>query len=350
MKPEYKITATNKLPHSEVEITVEMPATVLDEYRKKAITALGKEAEMDGFRKGKVPEKVLIAKIGEGRILEEAAELALQDVTPNILASEKMDFITQPRVSVTKLAIGNPIEFKMTVAIMPEIKLADYKKIAKGEMAKPDEPIVVSDEDVEKVVEDIRKRMAPMPETISSDKDSKVPEPKLPELNEELLKQLGDFKDVADFKSKLADNIKLEREHKQREKKRIGIAEDLVEESKIDLPQAFVEQEIAIMLARFRDDISRMGLKFEEYLKHIKKNEDDLRKDWRTDAEKKAKLELILVEIAKTENLKPEEEKVAHEVEHLIEHYPTADRERARAYIIKQLTTDLVFEFLEKQK
>ena len=347
MKPEYKITATNKLPHSEVEITVEMPATVLEEYRKKAIATLGKEAELDGFRKGHVPENVLISKIGEGRILEEAAELALQEVTPNILASEKMEFITQPRVAVTKLASGNPIEFKLTVAVMPEIGLPDYKKIAKGEMSKKDEPITVNDEDVEKVIEDIRKRMAPIPEATA---DGKSSEPILPELNDELLKQIGDFKDVPDFKAKLADNIKLERENKQIEKKRIGMAEDLVAESKIDLPNAFVEQEIAIMLARFRDDIGRMGLKFDEYLKHIKKTEDDLRKDWRLDAEKKAKLELIFVEIAKKENLKPEEEKVAKETDHLIEHYPTADRDRARAYIIKQMTTDLVFEFLEKQK
>jgi trigger factor len=343
MKPEYTIKATNKLPHSEVEITVELPATVLDEYRKKAIAALGKEVALDGFRKGHVPENVLVSKIGEGRILEEAAELALQDVTPAILLDEKMEFITQPRVAVTKLAPGNPIEFKMTVALMPEIGLPDYKKIAKEEMAKKDEPVVVTDEDVEKVIEDIRKRMAPLPE-----KDGE--EPKLPELNEELIKQLGKFEDVADFKAKLNENIKQERVNKQREKKRIGIAEDLVAESKIDLPEAFVEQEIAIMLARFKDDISRMGLKFDEYLKHIKKTEEDLRKDWRVDAEQKAKLELIIVEIAKKENIKPEEEKVSKETEHLIEHYPTADRDRARAYIIKQLTQELVFELLESQK
>lgn len=343
MKPVYTIKATNKLPHSEVEITVELPATVLDEYRKKAITALGKEASLDGFRKGHVPENVLVSKIGEGRILEEAAELALQDVTPAILLDEKMEFITQPRVSVTKLAPGNPIEFKMTVAVMPEVILPDYKKIAKEEMSKKDEEIVVTDEDAEKVVEDIRKRMAPLPEKEDE-------EPKLPELNEELIKQLGKFEDVADFKKKLNENIRQERENKQREKKRIGVAEDLVADAKIDLPEAFVEQEIALMLARFKDDIGRMGLKFDEYLKHIKKTEDDLRKDWRVDAEKKAKLELILVEIAKKENIKPEEEKVAHETDHLIEHYPTADRERARSYIIKQLTQDLVFEYLEAQK
>lgn len=343
MKPSYTIKDTNKLPNSQVEITVEMPATVLDDYRKKAIAALGKEVALDGFRKGHVPENVLISKIGEGRILEEAAELALQDVTPAILLDEKMDFITQPRVSVTKLALGNPIEFKMTVAVMPEVGLPDYKKIAIEEMAKKDEPVVVSDKDVEEVIEDIRKRMAPLPE-----KDGE--EPKLPELNEELIKQLGKFEDVADFKIKLNENIRQERENKQREKKRIGMAEDLISESKIDLPEAFIEQEIAIMLARFKDDIGRMGLKFEEYIKHIKKTEDDLRKDWRVDAEKKAKLELIFIEIAKKENLKPEEEKVAKETDHLIEHYPTADRDRARAYIIKQLTQDLVFEFLEEQK
>ena len=343
MKPQYTIKATNKLPNSQVEITVEMPATVLDEYRKKAITALSKEASMDGFRKGHVPENVLISKIGEGRILEEAAELALQDVTPAILMDEKMDFITQPRVSVTKLAVGNPIEFKLTVAVMPEIGLPDYKKIAKGEMSKKDEPVVVTDEDVEKVILDIRQRMAPLPEKEGE-------EPKLPELNEELIKQLGKFEDVADFKAKLNDNIKQERENKLREKKRIGMAEDLVLESKIDLPEAFVEQEIALMLARFKDDIGRMGLKFDEYLKHIKKTEEDLRKDWRVDAEKKAKLELIIIEIAKKENIKPEEEKVSKETEHLVEHYPTADKDRARSYIIKQLTQELIFEFLEGQK
>jgi len=75
-----------------------------------------------------------------------------------------------------------------------------------------------------------------------------------------------------------------------------------------------------------------------------------LRKDWRVDAEKKAKLELIIIEIAKKENIKPEEEKVSKETEHLVEHYPTADKDRARSYIIKQLTQELVFEFLEGQK
>jgi FKBP-type peptidyl-prolyl cis-trans isomerase (trigger factor) len=63
----------------------------------------------------------------------------------------------------------------------------------------------------------------------------------------------------------------------------------------------------------------------------------------------KAKLELVLVEIAKKENIKPEEEKVTKETDHLVEHYPTADKDRARAYIIKQMTQDLVFAFLEKQ-
>jgi FKBP-type peptidyl-prolyl cis-trans isomerase (trigger factor) len=254
-----------------------------------------------------------------------------------------MEFITQPRVAVTKLAPGNPIEFKMTVAIMPEIGLPDYKKIAKEEMAKKDEPIIIGDEDVNKVIEDIRKRMAPLPE-----KDGE--EPKLPELNEELIKQLGNFNDVADFKIKLAENIRQERINKNREKKRIGMAEDFVLESKIDLPEAFVEQEIALMLSRFKDDISRMGLKFDQYLKHIKKTQEDLRADCRVDAEKKAKLELILVEIAKKEDIKPEETKVVKETDHLIEHYPTADRDRARSYIIKQLTQDLVFEYLESQK
>ena len=58
----------------------------------------------------------------------------------------------------------------------------------------------------------------------------------------------------------------------------------------------------------------------------------------------------FVLDAFKKENIKPEEEKVAHETEHLIEHYPTADKDRARSYIIKQMTQDLVFTFLESQK
>ncbi len=342
-KQQFKIIETKKIPHSEVEITGEIPADVLTEYRAKAIKSLTERVEFPGFRKGKVPENMLVSKVGEMGILEEAAEMAMYDITPAILIESKLEYITQPSVSITKLAPANPVEFKLKVAVMPEIKVPDYKKIAKEEMKKEVTVLPVTDDDVQKVIDDIQKRMAPLPE-----KDGD--EVTLPEVTDEFVKKLGEFKDVADFKVQIKENIIAERDHRTKEKKRLTISENLVAEAKIDLPETFVEQELAIMLARFKDDITKMGLKFDEYLKHIKKTEEDLRKDWRSDAEKKASLELILAQIAKEEKIKPEQEKIDHETKHLIEHYPGVDTERAKAYITKQLTQDLVFNFLEEQK
>ena len=65
-------------------------------------------------------------------ILGEAAEEALNEVYPSIIESEKLFVMGQPEVAITKLAKGNPLGFKITVAILPEFKLPDYKKNCKS--------------------------------------------------------------------------------------------------------------------------------------------------------------------------------------------------------------------------
>ncbi|MFC1775564.1 hypothetical protein ACFLY0_01860, partial [Patescibacteria group bacterium] len=85
-------------------------------------------------------------------------------------------------------------------------------------------------------------------------------------------------------------------------------------------------------------------------IKHIKKTEEDLKKEWRTDAEKRAKTQLVLNKIAVEEKIVPEKEKIDHEVKHLMEHYKDADENAARSYVETILTNELVFQFLEGGK
>ena len=96
-------------------------------------------------------------------------------------------------------------------------------------------------------------------------------------------------------------------------------------------------------------DITQMGLKFEDYLKHLNKTKEDLRKEFRTDALKKAKLGLTLNEIAKIEKIVAKEEEVAKEVANILEHYKDADPERAKLHAENVLTNEKVFQFLESQ-
>ena len=116
-----------------------------------------------------------------------------------------------------------------------------------------------------------------------------------------------------------------------------------------DVPEILIEVELDKILHRMESDITAMGLKFEDYLKHLSKTKEDLRKEFRNDGEKKAKLGLILNEIAKVEGKTAPPEQVAKEVAQILEHYKDADPERARMHAENVLTNEKIFQFLESQ-
>ena len=337
-------TQIKKLPHSEVEITGEISADVLLGYRKEALKHLQKEVKLDGFREGHIPENVLVKRLGEVAILEEAAEIAIQDEYPKIVKEHSLVVIGRPQVILTKIAPGNPAEFKIRAAVMPEVMIGDYKAIAKTEMKKTEEKIEVTEKDIEAVIEELRNIRAEVKKG-EDEKEERI----LPELDDAFVKTLGDFKDVADFKEKAKENLALDKKAKARDKKRLEIVEKIVEKSEIDLPEILIESELEKMFSQFESDVARAGVKMEDYLKHIKKTEVDIRKDWRKDAEKRAKIQLIFNMIAKEEKLSADAKKVEEESAHILEHYKDAKPENVRVYVETILVNDKVFEFLEQQ-
>ncbi|MFA5840881.1 MAG: trigger factor [Candidatus Paceibacterota bacterium] len=352
-----KITI-KKLLKSEVEIEGEIDSAIFESYFNKALKKLGENINLAGFRKGKIPESVLLSNIPEISILEEMAELALGEHYPKIVEEEKIDAIGRPEISITKLARNNPLGFKIKTAILPTIKLPDYKEDAKKIISKitdAEKNTEVSPEDLENTIMDIRKSRAPKihmaEEHEHTEGEEHVhPEPELPEFNDEFVRAIGPFKDVADFKDKLKENIKLEKENQLKEKTRLKIIEKIIDDSEVELPNLLVEIELDKILYKMESDITQMGLKFEDYLKHLNKTVEDLRKDFKTDAEKKAKFALILNEIAKVEKIVADEEQVAMEVAAILEHYKDADPERARMHAENVLTNEKIFQFLENQK
>jgi trigger factor len=346
-------TATIKnLGKSEVEITASISAEILATHRIKALKDINESVTIDGFRKGLVPENVLIAKVGEAAILEEMAEAAISKAYIEIILDNKLDAIGRPATQITKLAAGNPLEFKIKTAVMPEIKLPNCKEIAKKEIAKssPDELKVV-DKDIEDAILRIRKSHASHEghdhEKMSAEEHEKAIMANLPELTDDFVKKLGDFKDIPDFKEKLSQMIGEQKKDEAKDKRRIRIADAIAAATKVELPEIMVESELSRTEAQFRADIERMGVKLEDYLKHAKKTLEDVRKEWRPYAEKKAKLQLILNAISGAEKIKPDQKEIEGEVNHILEHYKDADRESASTYAETVLTNEKVFQWLE---
>lgn len=359
----YKIKDTKNLPDCEVEITAEIEEKALETYKTKAFKKIKEISELPGFRKGHVPDGILKEKFGELGLLEDAAELAINDCAIEIIAESKVNFLGRPNITISKIAIGSPIEFKIQVTTMPEVKLPDYKNIAKKENSKEEKKEEVTEKQVEETIEQIRKMYAeqnhshaPGEEHPKSDKKQSDGASKeggelpLPEINDEFVKKLGDFKDVTEFKSKLKDNIAKEKEFKAKDKKRLAIIEEIIKEAKIDMPKAITESELDKMEGQFKADIAQMGLQPEDYLKHIKKTWEELRSEWRPDAEKRAKTQIVLQKISLEEKIEPEKEIVEKEIKHLEEQYKNADPERIRAYVEMIHSNEAVIKFLESQK
>lgn len=335
----YSNIKTKKIAGSQVEITGEISASEMKRAFKESLKAFSEQASVPGFRKGHVPEDVILNKMGEMAVLEHAAEGVLSHEYMHIVVDHKIEAISRPQIELTKIAKDAPLEFKITVAVFPEVKMPDYKKIAKAEMKK-EEKIEITDKEFDAAIDEIHK-------TYGKKEGKDAP---LAPLDDALVQTLGDFKDLADFKKKVKENMLKEKEYRAKEKKRLQIGENIVAEMKTELPEVLVSSELAKMWGEFEHNISRMGLKIEDYLKHIKKTRDELSKEWRKDAEKRVSLQIALNRIVSEEKLLPSDAEVTAEVEKILAEHKDADAERARAYVEMVLGNEKAFRFLEEQK
>lgn len=355
---------------SQIVITGELEWNSFKNYRKKALSKISEIIEVDGFRKGKIPEDVIVKKAGDHAILEEMASLAFQEIYPALLKEHAIDAIGRPSIQITKLAEGNPLGFSISTAVMPKISLPDYKKIA-SQVNKTKEIFEVLDEEVQKAIEDIRTMKAkqdlfkkmqngeiPKDESIENNKDESPEEIQkridekleLPELNDEFAQSVGGFKTVQELKKAVKENITQEKERRADDKNRIDIIEQIIKETKLEIPDIVVDAELDQLMHRMKSDVAQMGMDFKEYLEKLKKTEEDVRADARKDAEKRAQIQFIVATIAREENINADEKRVQDEVEKIRKEYSDVSEEAAQAYIENILINDEVFKMLQSQE
>lgn len=358
-------TVSNE-PKSQVKISGEIPFEELAKERSKAIKTLGQHVTLDGFRKGHVPESVLEKQLGETTILAEMAERAIAHMYPHILEAHAIDAIGYPKIEITKLALNNPLGFTALVSVMPAVTLPDYKGIA-GKVNATKPTTEVTDEELTEKINDILRQKAayerlqkkattpvevedlPTPETVATTEE----ETEIPALTDETVKTLGQpgqFNTVAEFKTMLKEHLEIEKKRDINSNHRASITDAIIEGSTIELPQILIDSELQQMFGQMEEDLNRSNLKLEDYLAHIKKTKDDLKTEWSPSAEKRAKLQLILNEIAKKENITVAEKDVTDQVTELLNHYKDANAVRVHTYVTSVLTNEAVMKMLEEVK
>jgi len=337
------VTITN-LPNSRVEVRGEIAADDFSRAVQKVTARIVADAEIEGFRRGKAPEKLVLERISEDGILHQSAEEALKHEWPKVLEENKIEAIGPAEFHIIKIARGNPLEWLARVAVVPSVTLGDYREIAKKvNGAKDTSELEVTDKEVAETLEYIHK---------SRVRKQKSDAPSMP-LDDEFAKSLGNFSTLTALKENIRDGLRLEKTGKRDESHRIKIVESITEKVAIDIPDIMIGTEREKMTQELRASVEDMGLAWKDYLAHVKKTEDELKESWLKDAERRVRVALVLREIAREENIEANDAEISKRVEHMLGQYSEADRaqidqERVRDYAKGIVRNEKVLDFLEK--
>lgn len=146
-----KVT-TQRLPESQVRLEIEVDPEQMERSLDKAYRRLVQKIEVPGFRKGKTPRNMLERHVGRDRLVREAIDILIPEAYNQAIEDEDIEAIAQPDIELVK---DEPLSFKATVAIRPDVDLGDYKGLR---VEKQDAKVQAKD--VDAALDELRRRYA----------------------------------------------------------------------------------------------------------------------------------------------------------------------------------------------
>jgi trigger factor len=144
-----------------------------------------------------------------------------------------------------------------------------------------------------------------------------VKERKLPEPDDEFARSVGDYASLAELKDHLRTGLKAELEHDAQDRLETRAVDQLVEQSKVEYPNAALEQAIDRLVERQESRLRTYGFTLETYLQVSHKSMEQLRDEVRPQAERELRRSLVLRELGRAEGVRVEPEEIAREIARL---------------------------------
>lgn len=229
-----------------IQITFTIPWEIIKKARRVAVTELGKDIEVPGFRKGKAPENKVQEQIPQNALLEKTLSIILPKTFTDTIVKEKIKPAIYPKFEVLKAEEENDWQVRAVTAEIPEFKLGDYRKIISG---------------------------------------------------------AGNSKKIWTPDTAKTRNEQKPEEEPTIEKKEQDIIRLLLDNIKLDIPKILIEEEVNSRLSRLLERIEKLGLTLEGYLASINKNGQSLRSEYESQAKQSLTLDLILSKIAEEEKI-----------------------------------------------
>ena len=330
------------------KVRVEVPAEEVEKTRRDLLNAYRRSLKIPGFRPGKAPDKVIIAKVGEDafweevrdRLVENSYREAVRELGLAAIAARMVEGQEQPPA-------GEPYVYTVEVELYPEAKLPDWRSF-ELETARPE----IEEELVEAALQDLQKRYAEIESVerpaaegdqlileteggsqfpveleraephvkevllgkkagdeveipVLDDDGSelkKVPakilevkEVRLPELDDEFAKTL-EVESIEELRQKVRESLEAQAERDWREARKQELLEKMAEALEVDIPPSLIHDEEREVLRDLEENLRQQGIPFDDYLKGLEREGklDELKEDVRKQAEMRVRRGLAL--------------------------------------------------------
>jgi trigger factor len=347
-------TKVQELPENRVRLEVEVPSDHIKHAVEHASSDLAATTKIPGFRKGKVPQKVLEARVGRDRIFSEAVESHIGGWFWNAAADASIRPVSQPELNYElPTSEDQPFSFTAEVAVQPPPEIADWNglevpapeadvpeelverelEVLRASVAElvPVEDRPAKDGDVlivdlvdqtgeaqrdyvvqlgaGRLVEEIERGLRGMSPgetrkiTYASPEGEKkeveatlkeLKEPVLPPLDDELAKSASEFETLGELRGEIESRLRQVLEAELESEFRSAAVDKLVEASSVEVSDTLVESRANDLLAGLMRSLERRGLNLETYLQVTGQTPDQLRETVRGEARQSLARELVL--------------------------------------------------------
>jgi len=371
--------------NSQMVLSVEAEPEEVERFLEEAYRRLVRRAEVPGFRRGKAPRAMLERYLGRETLLEEALEDLIPHLLNQAIEEQGIDAIAQPEVEITQT---DPVTFKAIFPLRPTVNLGNYREINI-----PPEPVEVAEDEVDRVIEELREQHAPWEpverpikfgdlvtidvvgnvdnKTVLDRKDlqfqvlqglpfplpgfaenleglekgqqkeftlsfpadygsselagkeclfkvavSEIKERKLPELNDEFAKSIGQgLETMNSLRERVTSNLWLMAEEQARRRYEEKVLDAVAEMAQVEFPPLLVERDIDRLIAERERELRENRMSLEEYLRIRKKTEEELREELRPLATKRVRQSLVLAKVVDEEGIEVSEEEIDSEIQ-----------------------------------
>ncbi len=147
------LVSTNKIDATKYELVIGVDAEGFEKALQSAYLKARGKININGFRKGKAPRKMIEQLYGENVFYEDAVNALVRTDITKVLEDEDYDLIAAPEIAVDSVNKEDGVKFKVTVTVKPEVEISGYKGIEVEKTVN-----AVTDEDIDKQLQALRER------------------------------------------------------------------------------------------------------------------------------------------------------------------------------------------------